>query len=307
MSGVVIEQKDSYQKICDKVKSLESFEAHELKVQLERLSRLPETYKLDFVETQLKVLLPKCQERRDEILYEHYRNYVSIPCLSGLIQTLLQCELEFSEHIVYLCEHIRNLQLLPGPDARDKKHLESLQFNLIQLLEKLVDKEQEIFYVDLSTDDQVRDLALKYYDRILSSFISENDEDLICEDEFIEKLKNEQMLASPVQEFAARSASAQSGDNKSYLIELGKILSRTIMATYQENYKGIFNGDRDFVLQRFVEVIKSRRADSEDDSRVNLQAVTSSVMAVALELIFNSGFDSFRKTLTISVYQELED
>ena len=84
------------------------------------------------------------------------------------------------------------------------------------------------------------------------------------------------------------------------------MVSQSIQETYSENYKGIFNGSRDDVLKLFEEAIKNRALDTEDPENVELEPITSSVLAVVLELIFNDGFGAFRQTLTHSVFQQLK-
>lgn len=303
---LVDQQKQIYQQLVEKVRADKDISELTLKNIFSKLSRLPETYKLDFIKVQLPILLTKSLEKRDDILYEHFHNYVSIPCLAALLKVLRESELDFAAPIQLLLEHIRNLQLVPGPDSAERKLLQQLQFDLIDLIQDLSES-QCLRVVDLSDAKKQRELAERYYERILSSFISEDDDDLVSEQEFVENLKEEQLRSGSVVSFASEAAPSTDVGRKQYLAKLGGILKETINETYLANYRGIFNGDRDFVLKKFVEAIENRCHDCGDSSRVPLDPITSSVMAVTLELVFNSGLSAFKETLSETIYQEEEE
>ncbi|MBF0197005.1 MAG: hypothetical protein HQL32_04815 [Planctomycetes bacterium] len=299
-------QKEVYKKIGDMVRSKSALSDLDVRTIFNHLIRLPEVYKLDFINVHLATLLQKSPKNRDELLLEHYHNYISVPSLSALISVLRNSKLEFGESIVCLIEHIRNLQLMPGPSTKEREMMETLQFDIIYMLQQSQSGDQLLATVDLSEESKRVELAECYYERILSSFISENDDDLVSESEFIEGVKNDILKSKLVKDFALQSTQKLGGDKKEYLRELGGVISSTIQTTYLENYQGIFNGNRDFVLKQFKKVIDNRCHDSENPNCVELQPITSGILAESLELIFNSGFGAFRDTLTLSILNQFK-
>ena len=83
------EHREIYQGIVDRVQKKKRLGDLELRTLFSHLIKLPETYKIDFINVHLLTLLKKAvDEERDEWLYQHYRHYVSIPCLAGLLAAL---------------------------------------------------------------------------------------------------------------------------------------------------------------------------------------------------------------------------
>lgn len=301
------EHREIYQGIVDRVQKKKRLGDLELRTLFSHLIKLPETYKIDFINVHLLTLLKKAvDEERDEWLYQHYRHYVSIPCLAGLLAALRSSELEFGEPILGLLEHIRHLQLIPGPSQKEREQLEHLQFDLIYLLQKLQKSQSEAMSVDISTPELRRDMAERFYDRMMASFISESEDDLIDEPTFLENLKLDILKSSMVKDYAKKINKSMAENSKPFIKELGLVIAQSIQETYLENYKGVFNGDREYVLKKFELAIENRSLDAEDSTNVELEPITSSVLAIVLELIFNDGFGSFRQTLTQSVFQQLK-
>lgn len=301
------EHREIYQGIVDRVQRKDKLGEFELRTLFSHLIKLPETYKIDFIQVHLLKVLQKADpEHRDEAIFQHYRHYVSIACLAGLLSSLRESELEFGSPILGLLEHIRHLQLLPGPSQKEREQLEHLQYDLIYLLQRLQKAQREAYSVDISTSEKRRQLAEFFYDRMMASFISESEEDLIDEPTFVNNLKLEILKSDMVKNFAAKINQAIGGDSKAHIKELGLVIAQSIQQTYFENYKGIFNGSREDVLVLFEEAIKNRAMDAETPEEVELEPITSSVLAVVLELIFNDGFGAFRQTLTHSVFQQLK-
>lgn len=300
------EHRDIYRRLGERIQDKKVLGELELRTIFNQLIRLPEVYKIDFIEVHLPDLLQKSDNKLDEALLSHYRHYVSVTALSNLLHQLRESGLDFGQPILELLEHIRNLQLMPGPSARERESLERLQYDLIYLLQKLHSQEEKIL-VDLSSPKLRDELAVYYYDRILASFVSDSEDNLVSESEFIDMLKTELLKSSTVTTFAAKYSKSESGGHdKSFLIDLGKVLSSTIQQAYLKNYEGIFNGNREEVLKLFVETINNRCLDAEDTKLVDLEAVTSGILAIVLELVFNDGFGAFRKTITQSVLSSLE-
>jgi hypothetical protein len=300
------DHRDIYRRLGDRVQSKKALGELELRTIFNQLIRLPEVYKIDFIEVHLQDLLQKSDESRDAALLAHYRHYVSVTALSSLLHQLKESGLDFSQPIIELLEHIRNLQLLPGPSAKERESLERMQFDLIHLLQRLHSQEEKVL-VDLSSSKLRDELAVYYYDRILASFVSDSEDNLVTESEFIDLLKTQLLKSDTVTTFAAKYSKAESGGHdKAFLVDLGKVLSSTIQQAYLKNYEGIFNGNRQEVLNLFVETINNRCLDAEDPKLVDLEAVTSGILAIVLELVFNDGFGAFRKTITQSILSSLE-
>jgi len=171
------QHKEIYQKVTEKAKNKSSFSSLDLRTILNHLIRLPEVYKLDFLSIHLSQIFDKCSEDRDALIYKHYKHYVSIPCLSALLNVFKNSETELGTEIKQLVEHIKNLQLQPGPSAKEREQYESLQFDFIAVLQKFKNEKAE-HLVDLKSPAQRKKLAELYYDRILKSFISEDDDNL---------------------------------------------------------------------------------------------------------------------------------
>jgi hypothetical protein len=300
------DHRDIYRRLGERIQSKEVLGQLELRTIFNQLIRLPEVYKIDFIEVHLQDLLQKSDDTRDEALLAHYRHYVSVTALSNLLHQLRESGLDFTQPIMELLEHIRNLQLMPGPSSKEREALQQLQFDLIYLLQRMHSQEEKTL-VDLSSNDLREKLAVHYYDRILASFVSDSEDNLVSESEFIEMLKTELLKSSTVTSFAAKYSKAEGGGHdKAFLVDLGKVLSSTIQQAYLKNYEGIFNGNRQEVLKLFIETINNRCLDAEDSKLVDLEAVTSGILAIVLELVFNDGFGAFRKTITQSVLSSLE-
>ncbi len=299
------EHRHLYRGIGQRLKRSTTLNDLEQRTLLNHLIRLPEAYKLDFISVHLGVFLQKADNScRDLNIYQHYRHYVSLPSLAGLLSALRESQLDFGNPIVQLLEHIRNLQLVPGSSSKEREAMEKLQFDLLHLLQ-LLQKDREHYTVDLSSESARIDLAERYYDRIMSSFISESDDQLISEDAFIDQLKRELLKSDNVQTFASRY-SQEIGEGRSvFLKQLGALLSQTIATAYAKNYEGIFNGPKEMVLKLFLEAIENRCLDCETPNRVDLEAVSSSILAIVLELVFNDGFGAFRQTLTQTLHHHL--
>lgn len=298
--------KDIYKKLGERITTREKLSDLDLRTIFNQLIRLPEVYKQDFIDVHLTPLLAKSSKDRDEELFNHYRHYVSIPCLSSLLRVLRASKLAFEQPILQLLEHIRNLQLIPGPSTKEREEMESLQYDLIHLLQSL-QSNREGYNVDLSTDAAKKKLAELYYERIMSSFISESDDDLVSEDQFVDELKVMLLKSDVVQTFASRFAKEVGGDKGAFLKELGRVLVSTIQDTYRKNYEGIFNGPREMVIASFIEAIENRCLDAVDDRHIDLDTASSSILAIVLELVFNDGFGAFRTTLTHSVHASLSE
>jgi hypothetical protein len=300
------QHKEIYQKITHKSKSKESFSNLDLKTILNHLIRLPEVYKLDFLSIHLPQIFEKSSNQRDKLIYEHYKHYVSIPCLAALLNVIKNTESKIDENIALLIEHIKNLQLQPGPTTKDREQFESFQYDLITVLQRF-QKDEKKSTVDLRSPVQRKRLAELYYDRILKSFISESEDDLISEDDFINQIRKDILKGKEVQEFASKSMSSQSDNKTAYLKELGGIINSSVTKTYLENYKGIFNGDRQFVLKGFEEVIENRFLDHEDGSNVDLDQISAGIIALTIELVFNSGIVAFRNEINQSIYNSIKE
>jgi hypothetical protein len=301
------EHREIYQGIIERVQRRNELGEFELRTLFSHLIKLPETYKIDFIKVHLlKVLQKADSEHRDEAIFQHYRHYVSISCLASLLSVLRESKFEFGPPILGLLEHIRHLQLLPGPTQKEREQLEHLQYDLIYLLQKLQKIQQQAYSVDISTPEKRRQIAELFYDRMMASFISESEDELIDEPTFVNNLKLEILKSDKVKNFAAKINQSINTDSKAHIKELGLVISQSIQETYFENYKGIFNGSREDVLKLFEEAIKNRSMDAENPEQVELEPITSSVLAVVLELIFNDGFGAFRQTLTHSVFQQLK-
>jgi hypothetical protein len=301
------EHRETYKALTERLKSKPVLSELELRTLFHHLIRLPEAYKTDFIEVHLGDLLKKAEPKfRDQEIFNHYRHYVSIPSLASLLSVLRHEELAYGQQVVQLLEHIRNLQLIPGSSTRERERMEQLQFDLIYLLQKL-QKAKQLFLVDLREPANRRKLAEQFYDRILASFLSENDDDLISENQFVEGLKLELLRGEAVQKFAARYSKEVGGERNNFLKELGLVISGTIQKAYLKNYVGIFNGSREDVIALFNEAIENRCLDSEEANAVDLESISSAILAIVLELIFNDGFSAFRQTLTLSIHQNFQN
>lgn len=307
MSEENSQNKKIYQQITEKAKHKEFFSALDLKTLLNHLIKLPEVYKLDFVSVLLPEMFEKCVENRDNLLYNHYKHYVSIPCLSALLTLLHKHSENLGEEIIQLLDHIKNLQLQPGPSSRERELLEQLQFDVISLSQKVRPLVEKSNTIDLRDPVKRKQLAALYYDRILKSFISEDDDNLVSEEEFIGNVKNDILRSAEVQSFASQTSSTIQSDKKTYLKDLGGIINSSIMRTYLENYKGIFNGDKEFVLKGFEEIIENRFLDHEDGSTVEIDKISTGILALTLELVFNSSLTSFKNEINQSIYQTLKE
>lgn len=288
--------KEIYQLITDKIREGQELSVLQLRTIFDRLIKLPETYKLEFAGLSLPLIFEKCcVEKRDELIERHYRHYVSIPCLAEAVGVLKKRKGPLSLPLRRLLEHIRNLQLLPGPGPRDREMLEGLLYDTLHLLHEAEVGERP--RIDLSSEAARRELAVFFYERMLSSFLSEDEDQLVDESTFVETLRAELLTSTDVQYFASKAAQEHGGDRKRFLVELGGILSKTIQRTYLDNYRGIFNGDREFVQDRFAEAIGHRVQDSDDPRSVDLNSVVTSLLSVTLELIFNNGYSAFRELM----------
>jgi hypothetical protein len=299
------QHKEIYQKIAEKAKNKSNFSSLDLKTILNHLIRLPEVYKLDFLSVHLSQIFDKCSDDRDDLIYKHYKHYLSIPCLSALLNVFKNANTELGNEIKQLVEHIKNLQLQPGPTTKEREQYESLQFDFISVLQKFKNEKAQ-HLVDLRSPVQRKKLAELYYDRILKSFISEDDDNLISEDEFIKQIRTDIIKSKNVQEFASKSITDQGANKRNYLKDLGQIIDSSIIKTYLENYKGIFNGDRQFVLKGFEEIIENRFLDHEDGSKVDLDQISAGIIAHTLELVFNSGIVAFRNEINHSIFNSIK-
>jgi hypothetical protein len=299
------QHKEIYQKISDKAKKKDTFSTLDLKTILNHLIRLPEVYKLDFLNIYLSKIFDKCSKERDSLIHDHYKHYVSIPCLSALLDVFKNSKGELGKEIELLLDHIRNLPLQPGPSAKDIEKYENLQYDLITLLNKFKSDKKE-HQIDLRSPVNRKKLAELYYDRILKSFISEDEDALINEDEFLKQIRTDILKSKEVQEFASRTISELTNSKKNYLKELGTIIDSSILKTYLENYKGVFNGDRESVLKSFEEIIENRFLDHEDGSSIDLDQISAGIIAHTLELVFNSGIAAFRNEINNSVYKSFK-
>lgn len=296
-----VKHRDIYQKIGEHVHSRDELSELDARTILSHLIRLPETYKIDFVQVHLEDFLAKCKESaRDRLVQEHYRHYVSIPCLAGLLSVLRRSKLRFGPPVLHLLDHITNLHLVAGPQARDRELLENLHYDLFHLRETCRVETAELL-VDLSEPASRRRLAGFYYERILASFLSQDESSLVTEESFVEGLKTEILKSEAVQRFAGRSLAELGGDPKQYLRDLGAVLGSTIHRTYLASLQGIFNGNRESVVNRFDEVVEDRVRDAADPSRVDLSLISADVLVAALELMFNEGMAGFREKLSRDV------
>ena len=300
------EHRENYKAITERLKNKSLLSELELRTLFHHLIRLPETYKTDFIEVHLGDLLKKADPKvRDQEIYNHYRHYVSVPALGAFLAVLHREELDYGAPMIHLLEHIQNLQLIPGPSAREREQMERLQYDLIYLLQKLLSK-KEILLVDLETSESRILLAEKFYERIMSSFLSEDENQLQTEVQVVESLKVELLKSDMVQTFALRYSKEIGGERNNFLKDLGLVLSRTIQKTYLKHYAGIFNGPREQVIAQFVEAIEHRCMDSEDPKAIDLETISSAILAIVFELVFNEGISAFRQTLTRSIYSSLQ-
>jgi len=301
------EHREIYQGLIERIQRKSKLADLELRTLFSHLIKLPETYKIDFIKVHLLNVLTKSEATvRDEQIFQHYRNYVSIPCLAALLSVLRESKCDFGKPVLQLLEHIRHLQLMPGPSQKERESLEHLQYDLIYLLQNLQKRQQEVYQVDISNPEKQHRMAESFYNRIISSFISESENDLVEESTFINNLKLQELKSEKVKTFAAKINQLTNTHDKSLLVELGTIIAHSIQQTYHENYKGVFNGDREYVIAHFEEAIKNRAMDADDSTSVPLEPISSSILAIVLELIFNDGFGAFRQTLTQSVFKQLE-
>lgn len=301
-------QKDIYSGIVHRVKRAESLSELTLKTIFSQLSRLPETYKLDFATVQLPVLLNKAEKNhRDRLLVEHYKHYVSLPCLAAMVSALIKSDCDFHDDILDLLNHIQGLQIVPGKSSSDREMLERMQRDMLDLRTQVSYGMTGERTVDLSSEEKIKMLAQRYYRQILSSFVSESDDHLETEEEFIERIKEERLKSEEVRSFASDTSLFQTDDRKEYILRLGQVLRSTIVKTYEANYRGIFNGSREMVLKLFEQSIQDRANDSETPRQVDLEPVTSGILAVLLELMFNSGLNVFREQLTDRIFRETEE
>ena len=301
------EHREIYKTVTERLKGKVLLSELELRTLFHHLIRLPEAYKMDFIEVHLGDLLKKAEPKfRDQEIFNHYRHYVSVPTLGALLSVLRHEELPYESPIIHLVEHIRNLQLVPGASTREREQMEQLQYDLIYLLQKL-QKKQSAVLIDLESSESRIILAEKFYERIMASFLSEDENQLQTETQFVDNLKIDLLKSDIVQKFAVHYSKEVGDERNNFLKELGVVLSRTIQKAYLKNYEGIFNGSREMVVALFVEAIENRCLDSEDSKAVDLDSISSAILAIVLELIFNEGSSAFRQTLTLSVFSSLQE